>query len=165
MRTIWNNEIDSLKKMLSKHMTTTQIGEQYGVSRQRIYQVLTKYGLETVGNKRKNILRSRGHKAYWLNNILIHRGVPKVERFKILDTIIIPDVCPILGLELNYHGTGIEGGSKRESSPSIDQLIPGGGYTIDNIAIMSWRANRIKNDGTAEEHMKIANFLIGKEIP
>ena len=24
---------------------------------------------------------------------------------------------------------------------------------------MSWRANRIKNDGTAEEHQLIANFI------
>jgi hypothetical protein len=28
-----------------------------------------------------------------------------------------------------------------------------------NVEVMSWRANRIKNNGTPEEHRKIANYL------
>jgi hypothetical protein len=63
--------------------------------------------------------------------------------------------CPILGMELNYdnHGT-------RENSPSFDRLDNNKGYVPGNVIIVSWRANRIKNDGTAEEHRLISNFML-----
>jgi hypothetical protein len=65
-----------------------------------------------------------------------------------------PTHCPILGVELDYFADGRE-----ENSPSFDRIDPKKGYIPGNVAIVSWRANRIKNDGTAEEHQKIADFI------
>lgn len=65
-----------------------------------------------------------------------------------------PTHCPILGLELDWFAE-----SAQENSPSYDRIDHTKGYTPGNVAIMSWRANRIKNDGTAEEHRKIADWL------
>jgi len=48
---------------------------------------------------------------------------------------------------------------RRDDSPSIDRLVPNAGYVPSNIIVMSDRANRIKNDGTAEEHRRIARFM------
>jgi len=80
-------------------------------------------------------------------------------------SITIEDVdwvmfCPILGTSLDYSRV-----SDRlwdyapEYIPSLDQVTPGGGYIPGNVAVMSQRANSIKNDGSAEEHRKIAEWM------
>jgi hypothetical protein len=71
-----------------------------------------------------------------------------------IDDIIIPNYCPVLGIPLFQ-------GSKDEmyNSPSLDKIIPELGYVKCNIAVISHRANTIKNNGTAEEHRKIAQWL------
>ena len=65
-----------------------------------------------------------------------------------------PTHCPILGIELNYSAS-----YRSDDSPSFDRIDSSKGYVKGNVAIMSWRANRIKNDGTAEEHQLIAIFI------
>jgi hypothetical protein len=65
-----------------------------------------------------------------------------------------PTHCPILGLEIDYF-TEI----RKENSASFDRIDNSKGYVKGNVHIISWRANRIKNDGTAEEHRKIADYL------
>lgn len=65
-----------------------------------------------------------------------------------------PLVCPVLDLELDYFCS-----VRTENSVSFDRIDSNKGYIKGNVVIMSWRANRIKNDGTAEEHKKIADFL------
>lgn len=65
-----------------------------------------------------------------------------------------PTHCPILGIELNYSAS-----YRSDDSPSFDRIDSSKGYVKGNVVIMSWRANRIKNDGTAEEHQLIANFI------
>lgn len=65
-----------------------------------------------------------------------------------------PTHCPILGIELDYMNT-----QRSENSPSFDRIDPKKGYVKDNVVVLSWRANRIKNDGTADEHRQIAAYL------
>lgn len=56
--------------------------------------------------------------------------------------------CPVLGIEFQFS-RGRQG--PQDSSPTVDRLSPKGGYTKDNIAIISQRANRLKNDATLAE--------------
>jgi hypothetical protein len=72
------------------------------------------------------------------------------------EDIYFPLICPVLGVKLDYSGK--EGG-RSEFAPSFDRLDPTLGYVRGNVVIMSWRANRLKNDGTAEEHRALADFL------
>lgn len=65
-----------------------------------------------------------------------------------------PSHCPILNIELNYFNEEIS-----DNSPSFDCVIPERGYVKGNVFIVSQRANRIKNDGTADEHYSIAEFI------
>lgn len=65
--------------------------------------------------------------------------------------IVIPDVCPILGIPLFKAG-----GKPTPNSPSIDRIDPSKGYVKGNVWIVSWRANRIKKDGTVAEFRAIA---------
>lgn len=61
--------------------------------------------------------------------------------------------CPI------FRTPFVLGVPRHSAMPSIDCIIPAKGYVPGNIAIISWRANRIKNNGTLEEHEQIAAWL------
>jgi len=78
------------------------------------------------------------------------RGVP----FELtIQDISIPETCPVLGIPL------FTGSVLTDNSPTLDRIVPARGYVPGNVAVMSCRANRIKNDGTAEEHRRIAAWL------
>lgn len=68
----------------------------------------------------------------------------------------IPELCPILGIKLR-HAVGEKTG--QDCSPSFDRVKPEFGYVTGNVRIISFRANRIKSNGTAEEHRKIAAYI------
>lgn len=68
--------------------------------------------------------------------------------------ITIPEFCPVLGIKIIQKG-----GKTSDNSPSIDRIIPELGYIKGNVMVISWRANSIKRDGTAEDHDKIAKYI------
>lgn len=67
--------------------------------------------------------------------------------------------CPVLGIELEKGR-----GRQRNSSPTLDRINAAWGYQKGNIAVISWRANRLKNDGTAEELERIAHWMRGRGL-
>lgn len=81
------------------------------------------------------------------------QGVPFTLK---LSDIIIPEFCPVFPtIRLNKENKGIA----RFNSPSIDKLVPVLGYTPDNIRIISYRANTIKQDATPTELRQVAEWL------
>jgi hypothetical protein len=70
------------------------------------------------------------------------------------DLGVPPMRCPLLGTEISYAWTGKRG--PKDNSPSIDRVDPRLGYVPGNVWIICNRANRIKGDGTAREHLVIA---------
>lgn len=66
------------------------------------------------------------------------------------EDIEITDVCPIFNVSFEEKGP---------NSPTIDKIIPEKGYVKGNICMISNRANRIKDNGTAEEHRLIAKYI------
>lgn len=71
-----------------------------------------------------------------------------------VDDIEVPDFCPLLGLYLE-RSTGSRGAS--DSSPSLDRIHPDLGYVPGNVWVISYRANRIKNDATLDEMRRIVD--------
>lgn len=69
------------------------------------------------------------------------------------------DTCPILGIPMETH----IGKRAQPNSRSVDRINPALGYVPDNIAIISHRANLIKNDGTADEHRRIYEWLSARQ--
>jgi len=76
-----------------------------------------------------------------------------------IDTKYLKDIfpsdkkCPVLG-------TIMEFGSKDEQNiPTVDKLMPSKGYVEGNLAWISLRANRLKNDATLEEIAKLHKYL------
>lgn len=66
-----------------------------------------------------------------------------------LEDIVVPEVCPILGISLFREK--VRGREKTSNSPSLDRKDPTKGYIKDNVWVISWRANRIKSNATLDE--------------
>lgn len=105
-------------------------------------------------------------RKYYANNlekIILERARKRAKKYGWdfdLDEsdIRIPEYCPILGLKLEVS-TGKQGGA--HNSPSLDRIDPRRGYTKDNVMVISWRANSLKNDATFEEIKALYNFYRG----
>ena len=65
--------------------------------------------------------------------------------------IHIPTYCPVLGMEL--------ASITRETTPSLDRVVPELGYVVGNIQVISMRANRLKQDATLEEMQKLVQYM------
>lgn len=66
------------------------------------------------------------------------------------------ETCPILGVELEYYRG--RGNRRRANAASIDRVDNDGGYTLDNIAIISQRANGIKSRLTIQELLALGRY-------
>lgn len=62
--------------------------------------------------------------------------------------------CPILDIPINYSGKVGD-----FDMWSMDRLDPAAGYVKGNVFVISFRANRIKDNGTAAEHRRIAEWM------
>ena len=73
------------------------------------------------------------------------------------EDVVIPTHSPALGIPLRV------GGASLDDSPSLDRLIPELGYVRGNVTVISYRANRIKNNSTLEELKLIASWVERQE--
>jgi hypothetical protein len=99
------------------------------------------------------------HPERILYNAALQRARKYSLEFSIMvaDLLPLPTHCPIFRTVLDYGGG--KGKGYNPNAASVDQIIPSRGYVKGNIAIMSRRANSIKNDGTADEHIAIAMWM------
>ena len=63
--------------------------------------------------------------------------------------------CPILGYELVY----LNRHSLIDASASLDRVDVNLGYVKGNVRVISYRANRLKGDGTIDEHKRIIEYM------
>lgn len=68
--------------------------------------------------------------------------------------IVIPEFCPVFGVRLQR---GVK--RRTDASPSLDKIVPERGYVPGNVWVISWRANRIKNNATLEELRMLVRSL------
>jgi hypothetical protein len=68
--------------------------------------------------------------------------------------VVIPSHCPVLGIPL-ARGDG----ARTDASPTLDRIEPARGYVAGNVAVISWRANRIKSDGSLSELERIVAWM------
>lgn len=76
-----------------------------------------------------------------------------------VDDIKIPTYCPILGIPLIINKK-----QHKFDSPSIDRIDNSKGYTKENIAVISYRANQLKSNGTLLELSAIVNYMESHKV-
>lgn len=149
---------------LEHFLTTKEIGDKIGVTRQRVYQLMDMYGLQTPEKRRQGYWKKQSPQLKWLNRTLLSKGLPTEERIALLSLAeteeqFLPAVCPVLGIPLVYGNEGV----RKDNSASIDRLDSSKGYVPGNVHVVCWRANRIKNDSTIEELELIVSYLKNKQ--
>ena len=76
------------------------------------------------------------------------RATEKGREFNIkLSDIVIPDLCPVLGVPMDR--------------PSLDRIDSSKGYAKGNVRVISHRANMLKNNATIEELELVLKDLKG----
>lgn len=138
------NEEETLaihQDILEGTLSAKEIAEKHKISKPYVYHLIQKYSGKHYTSVRFGMLK---HKAK-------SKNIP----FTILESdLSYPEYCPVLGIKLNYSAKNIS-----DNSPSIDKIIPELGYIKGNVKIISNRANRIKNDGSYEEHLAVAEYI------
>lgn len=136
-------------------VSTTAVAEILGVSRQRIYQILK----PVFNTSETEIMRD------WLRNKVNVKGegLTQKERQQLYEQLghRMPVSCPVLKTPLIFGG-------RLNDSASLDKLNPNLGYVPGNVSVISSRANRLKDNGTAKEHCRVAAYIakaqeVGKE--
>jgi hypothetical protein len=81
------------------------------------------------------------------------RGIPFNLSITDLNNLTYPITCPILGIPIRFNRNKAE-----ENSISIDRIDSSKGYEIDNIIVVSLKANKLKSNATKEELQKLSEF-------
>lgn len=77
------------------------------------------------------------------------RAKRKNREFSItIEDIVIPEVCPVLNIPMLH--------------PSLDRFDSSKGYSKDNIRVISYRANVLKNNASVEELEAVLRYLKGE---
>lgn len=147
------------------------------ITKQRVKQICLAANIDAFGIKQKKLAEKHENKmvskwgANWKNKehrrSFIYQAMRQKFRAKKANATRVgkewtvefgdlefPTHCPILNIELDYFAE-----TAQENSPSFDCVDPSKGYVKGNVVVISWRANRIKNDGSAEEHLLISEFI------
>lgn len=73
-----------------------------------------------------------------------------------IDDIKIPERCPVFGVPME-RAEGTRGAN--DNSPTLDKIIPELGYVKGNVEVISWKANRLKSNGTLEDFESLVVWL------
>ena len=95
-----------------------------------------------------------GYRALWLSNTKARAKKKGLPFDLTLEDLFFPKTCPVLGIPLVERS-----GSFSDNSPSLDRTVPTQGYVKGNVAIMSYRANRIKCHATLAELKAIVAYM------
>lgn len=157
----WHGEkLKELNEMLADSTLTLQaIGDHFGVTKQRIGQ-LAKEARESGGVYVPTYKVSKDYSVEeWRVVKLISAAKSRDSTLTITieDLLPVPTHCPVFKTPLDYSSK--KQGGRTEHSPSLDRVDSSKGYEKGNVAVISWRANRIKNNGTLEEHKQIVAFM------
>ena len=83
------------------------------------------------------------------------RGIEFTLSLSDLNELSFPITCPVLGIPLKWHR-----GKPEEDSYSFDRIDSSKGYVPGNIQILSFKANRAKNNLTEDELKKFSIFFL-----
>lgn len=106
-------------------------------------------------------IRAKDPKKYWATSVFQNarkrafiKNVPfELTKQDIYD--LAGSHCPVFGIEFIFSGNS----KVVPSSPSLDRIIPEKGYVKGNVAVISMKANVIKQNATYDEILKVSQWL------
>ena len=94
----------------------------------------------------------RKHPAAELLRRAKRRAIRKGLAFSLTlaDIFPLPKFCPVFGTRFSIGGP---------RAYSLDRINNSRGYVPGNVIVISYLANRLKNNGTADQHQRIADWM------
>lgn len=74
--------------------------------------------------------------------------------------IVLPEYCPVLDIKIGFY----KGKKNRDSTMSLDRIDNSKGYVPGNVEVISFRANRLKNDATRNEIVRLYHHYNNKYL-
>jgi hypothetical protein len=119
-------------------------------------------------HKRDNLKKDPlGHIFRGTRSRALKRGI----EFSICKTDLnLQDECPCCRQKMEVKAGPIKKGADPRS-PSIDRIDNSKGYVVGNVAIICWRCNELKRNGTIEEFRNILRWMeshrlsLGRDVP
>lgn len=146
----WQKDYNKKYNQINKHKILTQQAEYYEKHKDKINEYSINYSRYRVTYQPEiNIFSRTKSRAKKLN----------IKFNLTIEDIVIPKICPVLGIEIIPSSNGSKRGP-RPNSPSIDRIEPSKGYVKGNIRIISNRANTLKCDATVSELELILRDLL-----
>lgn len=115
-----------------------------------------------ICNNQRAYTNDKGTIEYklWVGARSRARSPKKPREFNIeISDIIIPLLCPVFSVPLE-RATGSRGAT--EYSPTLDRIDSSKGYVKGNIEVISWKANRLKSNGTLRDFEALVRHLEAK---
>jgi hypothetical protein len=108
-----------------------------------------------VRNKKKLVVSRRNWDASNPSKAMLPRARNRARKLSVpfeltLDDFVIPEICPVLGIPLHRHGS-------IDHRPSLDRVQNELGYVPGNVNVISYLANRIKNNATIDQLKKVVD--------
>lgn len=105
----------------------------------------------------------RTHRREKPNSMLYHLAKQRAKKSGLefnlsKEDIVIPSVCPVLGIELRSN---VGGKTAIDNSPTLDRIHPKIGYIKGNIIVISALANRIKSSANYRQILTVGRWLKG----
>lgn len=168
----WQEELPNILAMGRQGQTMAQIARQYGVSRQRMKQIVARhfpnwnqecsYAARQAEKDRLFQLKygiKEDSELYRVKRAKYRAKKYAAERSGIEFTIAFGEIdwpthCPILGVELDYFAERVG-----PYCASFDRIDPNLGYVKGNVQIISNRANRLKSNASKDDIEKIYKHL------
>lgn len=164
---------DFLTEASQRGMTYAEIGKKLDCTRERVRQLYNTYKITKPIEMRKQLRAKKEmeeQETLWVQEpceeaftkICKRKYINKkanakktgIEFTVAFEDLVFPEVCPVLGIKLDYYKPLLD-----DASPSFDRIDPKQGYTKENTLIISFRANKIKQDATAEELRAVYLFV------
>lgn len=132
------------------------------------YESSRQYAKNKPQDTNKIVDHSSDH--FSINNLLLISAKARARRKGInfnlnFADIDVPEYCPILGIKLDKTWGGVEQTNKQRANKcSLDRIDSKKGYIKGNVIVISYRANMIKGDGSADEHRAIAKYINNETV-
>lgn len=115
-----------------------------------------------IKNRRNNLTKLWTREN--INSVLLTKAKKRAKKLNIpfnitKEDISVPEKCPILGIPLKVSDNIVS-----DNSPTLDRLIPELGYVKGNVTVISFKANRIKNNASINEIRFLLKWLENEHI-
>jgi hypothetical protein len=150
-----------IRQYLRKKGFLPKYGEDLNEEQRIINEQITNDDFSFYDKVKINKAKRDDTKDYDLKTLLIKRIKKSAKERGIyfdlsINDLDIPEYCPLLGLKLTFEYAY----DTKDSYYTVDRIDSSMGYVKDNIQILSYKANTMKNNATYDELMTFAKNIL-----